>query len=167
MQTAAAALEFARSVHEPDFIAHPEEVAALLRDAAAPEHLVAAGALHDTIEKAGVTPAELRERFGERVASLVCAVSEDPRIEDYCDRKDALRAQAAAAGRDAQLLFAADKVSKVRELRRKPASEDLDRERRIEHYRGSLAMLEERLPDAALTRQLRRELAAYPVPVRR
>jgi hypothetical protein len=68
-------------------------------------------------------------------------------------------------------LFAADKLSKLRELRRetemdqdgnrtaRPAREL--RARRLRHYQRSLAMLEERLPRSPLVRDLRDELAAY------
>jgi GTP diphosphokinase / guanosine-3',5'-bis(diphosphate) 3'-diphosphatase len=48
----------------PPFIVHPLGVATLLYHADAPDHLIAAGAIHDLIEKTGVSPSELRERFG-------------------------------------------------------------------------------------------------------
>ena len=99
------------------FILHPLEVASLLFDAGAPDHLIAAGVLHDTIEKTHVVASDLRERFGSRVAALVLAVSEDESITGYVQRKAALREQVARAGEEALMLFAADKLSKVRELR--------------------------------------------------
>ena len=46
----------------------------------------------------------------------MAAVTEDEHISGYATRKAALRRQAEAAGTDALLVFAADKVSKVREL---------------------------------------------------
>jgi (p)ppGpp synthase/HD superfamily hydrolase len=79
--------------------------------------VVAAGVLHDVLEKTAVTTRELDARFGAAVAGLVRAVTEDKRIEGYEARKGALRQQVAAAGPEALMLFAADKVSKVRELR--------------------------------------------------
>ena len=51
----------------------------LLYRAGATDHVIAAGVLHDTIEKAGADIAELRRRFGTRTAALVAAVSEDSR----------------------------------------------------------------------------------------
>jgi hypothetical protein len=122
------------------------------------------------VEKADVTAAELRERFGPRVTALVLAVSDDGRIVGYGERKAALRRQVADAGEDALALFAADKLSKLRELRRETAADARDsvtpgrvrklRARRLRHYRRSLALLEERLPRSPLVRQLREELHA-------
>lgn len=137
------------------FIEHPLEVAELLYRAGAPDHVVAAGVLHDTIEKAGADPAELRERFGPGTAELVVAVSEDPGIPTYARRKAALRDQVAGAGREALMVFAADKISKVREL-------SLNRttrvpKRRMTHYRRCLELLERLLPDSPLVTQLRAE----------
>jgi hypothetical protein len=53
----------------------------------------------------------------------VLAVSDDDRIMGYRERKAALRRQVADAGEDALALFAADKVSKLRERRRETAAD--------------------------------------------
>ncbi len=151
------------------FIAHPLEVAALLDEAGAPDHVIAAGALHDLIEKTDVTAGGLEERFGPRIAGLVLAVTDDARIERYAARKAALRRQVARCGDEALALFAADKLSKLRELGRESAadagrprgaSREL-RARRLRHYLRSLALLEERLPGSSLVRKLRRELRRF------
>src|SRR5437764_5021546 len=126
---ARAALQYASVVHagqsrEADgapFIAHPQEVAALLYGSGARDEIIAAGALHDVIEKTPATGFDLRRRFGSEIAALVLAVSEDTRVRGYARRKAALREQVAAAGADAMTVFAADKVSKARELRLAPA----------------------------------------------
>jgi (p)ppGpp synthase/HD superfamily hydrolase len=151
------------------FILHPLEVARLLEGIGAPDHLVTAGILHDVIEKTDTTASELQERFGGRIAALVVAVSDDGRIEGYGRRKAALRRQVAAAGEEALTLFAADKVSKLRELRREsdgapngvPSLRRERRGRRVTHYLRSLALLEERLSSSRLVEQLREELDAY------
>jgi HD domain-containing protein len=149
------------------FILHPSEVASLLHDTGAPGHLVAAGVLHDVIEKTAATAEDLRLRFGPRITRLVLAVTDDERITRYGARKAALRAQVAREGEEALALFAADKLSKVRELRREasraPATPGAGRQlrvRRLNHYRRSLAVLEERLPTNALVIALRDELGA-------
>jgi hypothetical protein len=100
----------------------------------------------------------------------VLAVSVDDHIARYTTRKAALRRQVAGAGNEALTLFAADKLSKARELRREttvdPAARDTPgqvrqlRARRLKHYHRSLALLEERLPESPLVRDLREELAA-------
>ena len=126
---------------------------------------MAAGLLHDAIEDTDATAADLHERFGERVATLVAQLSDDPAVEDRVERKRRLREQVAAAGRDAQAIYAADKVAKARELRatvtRDPrALLDPTVRARLEHYAKSLEMLEQTAPDLALVRQLRFELWA-------
>jgi len=151
------------------FILHPLEVATLLHHAGAPDHLIAAGAMHDLIEKTGVSASDLRERFGPRITELVLAVSDDDHIAGYAKRKAALRRHVSRAGDEALNLFAADKLSKVRELRREAAVDSEDsamprtvRElpaRRLKHYHRSLALLEERLPESRLVRELRDEFA--------
>jgi len=165
-----AALDYAAALHRGQlrkidgapFISHPREVAELLHGAGAPDHLSAAGALHDVIEKTPATAADLRRRFGGRVASLVSAVSEDERIASYGERKAALRAQVAAAGDEALMLFAADKISKARELRHKPLRgvgiTNRERSRRLAQYGRALTLLRERLPDSPLVKALADEL---------
>lgn len=143
-------------------VLHPLEVGDLLDDAGYEDELVAAGILHEVIEDTDADRRELERRFGEQVAALVEALSDDPSIDDPRERRAALRAQVAAAGPAAAAVFAADKVSKARELRIKAARAPLSGEDRIklEHYEQSLAMLERAIPGAELLELLRRELAA-------
>jgi (p)ppGpp synthase/HD superfamily hydrolase len=145
------------------FVLHPIEVAT---DVGAPDHVVAAGALHDTIEKTDVVAGDLRERFGARITMLVIALTEDPEIPGYSARKAALRDQVQAAGNEALMVFAADKVSKARELRmavvRAPAGGVLRRGskayRKLTHYRHCAELLDQRLPDSPLVHSLHHEL---------
>lgn len=146
-----------RKIDGAPFIEHPLEVAWLLYEQGAPDHVIAAGILHDTIEKTGAEVGELRRRFGARVTRLVLALSEDPAIPTYARRKAALRAQVDAAGAEALMVFAADKISKVRELRFASSPAKLPR-RRLTHYRRCLELLERRLSDSPLVMQLRAEL---------
>jgi HD domain len=173
-----AAIAYAEQMHAGQrrgdgapFVRHPLEVAALLHNAGAPDHLIAAGALHDLLEKTTVSATDLEQRFGSRIVRLVLAVSDDDRIAGYAKRKAALRQQVAGAGDEALALFAADKLSKLRELRRESELDhggdgtpgrvrDL-RARRLRHYQRSLVLLEERLPKSSLVRDLRDELRVF------
>jgi (p)ppGpp synthase/HD superfamily hydrolase len=158
-----------RTADGAPFILHVLEVGSLLDHAGAPDHVVVAGILHDTLEKTATDSSELRRRFGPEVAKLVIAVSEDKRIPRYQARKAALRRQVAAAGRDALTLFAADKVSKARELQLEASIERIPRrarERRLGHYRQCLKMLQRNLPGSPLVAQLRAELDQLLVPSR-
>jgi (p)ppGpp synthase/HD superfamily hydrolase len=149
-----------KSDGEP-FMLHPQEVAALLYSAGCPDAVIAAGLLHDTVERTSVTVSDIDERFGPQVAGLVAAVTEDPAIESYRERKSALRRRATEAGPDAAVLFAADKISKVRQYRTHVAHAhggEPPRPRRLHHYTESLRLLETSIPMHPLVRQLRREL---------
>jgi HD domain-containing protein len=159
-----------RASDEAPFMAHPQEVAALLEEAGATDELVAAGVLHDTVERTPTTLGEIDDRFGSGVADLVGAVTEDPGIRSYSRRKAALREQAVHAGEPAAALFAADKVSKVREYReqlgRVADGGAPPRPRRLSHYTASLLDLERVIPSHPLVTELRIELEQLtPVPV--
>jgi (p)ppGpp synthase/HD superfamily hydrolase len=126
---------------------------------------VSAGLLHDVVENTDVGVDDVRRRFGDRIAGIVAAVSEDDEIADYRARKAALREQVAAAGRDAQAVFAADKIAKARELRAQAARaeaslDDPKLRQRLEHYEESLHMLEDRASDLQMVDQLAFELWA-------
>jgi (p)ppGpp synthase/HD superfamily hydrolase len=169
------AIPFARDLHrtqrrasdDAPFILHPLEVASLLYNCGAPDRVIAAGVLHDVIEDTSAVIEEIRLRFGGQIAGLVASVTEDPTIESLRDRQAALREQIRRAGEDAAMIFAADKLTKVRELRTRvtqfqqaedPIPSEL--EVKLEHYRASLGMLEEAIADQPLVRQLRFELEA-------
>lgn len=166
----AAALDFAERAHAGQtrdadgaaFIEHPLEVAILLHESGAPDDVVAAGVLHDTLEKSDAAASDMRPRFGDRITDLVLAVTEDDRISDFATRKSALLEQVARSGDEALMVFAADKVSKVRELRlgalHSRAGGGRSYARYLAHYRDCLRMLEARMPSSRLVSMLRSEL---------
>jgi (p)ppGpp synthase/HD superfamily hydrolase len=151
-----------RDLDDLPFVTHPVEVACLLHEAGYSDEVVAAGVLHDVLEDTDAEPEELEARFGRRVADLVDAVSDDPSIEDQAERKAALRRQVADAGECAAVVFAADKVSKARELRLRISRGRFARgdDGKIAHYQASFEMLRELIPDHDLVAQLRLELEA-------
>jgi guanosine-3',5'-bis(diphosphate) 3'-pyrophosphohydrolase len=147
------------------YFSHPVEVAGILAEMRLDTASIVTGLLHDTIEDTDADVDDVRERFGDRVARVVAAVTEDPAIPDYHDRKAALRAQVAAAGADAHAVFAADKLVKARELRAHAAREPgalgaPALRRRLEHYEQCLAMLRTVAPDMPMVHQLAFELWA-------
>ena len=141
---------------------HPLEVARLLHEAGYSDDVVAAGVLHDVLEDTDAERADLDARFGTAVTWLVTAVSHDPSIEDAAERKASLRRQVAEAGERAAAIFAADKVSKARELRLRIGRGDFGEADRakIEHYEQSYTMLAELIPGHDLVDRLRLELQA-------
>lgn len=102
---------------EIPFIDHSLAVAELLAENNYPDVVLAAGLLHDVAEHAEVEPGSLGSRFGEEVVELVEVLTEDPAIPDYEERKKEHRERVAAAGPQAQAIFAADKAANVTVLR--------------------------------------------------
>ena len=167
------AVRWATELHAPQrrdmdrapFVLHPLEVAALLSGRGFDDDVIAAGLLHDVVENSEASVEDVRARFGERTATIVAALTEDDGIEDYDERKAALRDRAAASDREARAVYAADKIAKARELRaqaaRDPAALQGERmQQRLEHYEASLAMLREAGDGHALVDQLAFELWA-------
>jgi (p)ppGpp synthase/HD superfamily hydrolase len=165
-----AAVEFARARHagqrrhadEAPFVLHPIEAASILERSRYPDHVVAAAVLHDVLEDTDATRSDLEERFGPEIAELVATVSDDPSIADPEARKDDVRERVRRAGGYAQAVYAADKISKVRELRlmiARAGDPDSIAVRR-ERYWTALEMLEETLPGSRLVELLRFELEA-------
>ena len=132
-----------REIDDAPFIEHPIEVGCLLRGGGQPDEVIAAGLLHDVLEKTGTTRGELQRRFGACIAELVESVSDDPSIDDYESRKRELRDRVAHAGSDTVAIFAADKISKVRELTLLPTSrlDETTTRAKLAHYRASHKML--------------------------
>ncbi len=160
------------------FIEHPLEVAGLLRGAGCSDVVVVAGLLHDVLETTAVSADELTACFGADVVALVRAVSDDGRVGSFRDRKQRLREQVRRTGGDAAVLFAADKIAKVREINAAAARDGSDataarrghaesrreqhRRLQLEHYHESLDMLRNVAPHHPLVRRLADELAGVP-----
>jgi hypothetical protein len=99
------------------FIDHPVAVAELLCGERQGDEVIAAALLHDVIEKSETDLGAVRERFGEIVAALVAAMTEDASISSYEDRKEEHRRRVAEADPAALAIFAADKLTNVTMLR--------------------------------------------------
>lgn len=151
-----------RDLDDLPFVTHPMEVACLLHDAGYEDEVVAAGVLHDVLEDTDANHDELADRFGPRVADLVEAVTDDPSIADDDERRAALRRKVAEAGECAAVVFAADKVSKARELRLRLSRGRFGRadDGKLAHYEASLAMLSDLIPGHHFVDELRMELEA-------
>jgi (p)ppGpp synthase/HD superfamily hydrolase len=121
------ALEMAEAAHAGQtrngsggmaYIHHPVAVAELLAQHGFGEQTIAAALLHDVVEDSEASVEDVAASFGELVARLVAALTEDESIEPFERRKEEHRRQVEAAGGDAPAIYAADKLSNVRVLRR-------------------------------------------------
>lgn len=103
---------------EPYFV-HLMESAGIARTLTSDEEVVAAALLHDVIEDTGFGYEDLEHEFGNRIAELVQAVSED-KMRDrspedtWYERKAAAIAKLATAERDVKIIVLADKLSNIR-----------------------------------------------------
>jgi (p)ppGpp synthase/HD superfamily hydrolase len=149
------------------YLGHVMAVAQMLRDAGYSDEVVAAGLLHDVIERSETSLFEIRARFGPQVARLVRAMTEPAGIEPFAARKAAHRAQVMRAGAEAQAIFAADKVANATTLRSAIDSDGEDAVRRrvgprfddkLDHYQATLELLEQRRPAPPFLESLQNEL---------
>jgi len=102
------------------YLSHLMSVAALVLEAGGDEDQAIAALLHDVVEDCGGEPvlAEVRQRFGERVAGIVQGCSDaytipkPPWKQRKLDYLESLR----RAGDDVRLVSAADKLHNVRTI---------------------------------------------------
>ena len=105
------------------YIVHPMEAMEIVATMTPDQELLAAAALHDTVEDTDVTVEQIRAEFGERIASLVAAESdafvEGVSDEDsWHDRKKAAIERLAKAPHDAKIVALGDKLSNMRAIAR-------------------------------------------------
>lgn len=140
-----AAAGFAAAVHsghrrkgatQEPYINHPLEVARILAEHGAPESVILAGLLHDTVEDSAgdaepVTLEGLAARFGVEVAALVAEVSDDTDLAK--ELRKAIQVKAAPKKSDgAKLVALADKISNLRAIMHAPPA-SWDHARRVEY----------------------------------
>lgn len=106
-----------QKVNGRPYVEHPIRVATDVTEAGFEPEVVAAALLHDIVEDSDVTVDDLRERFGDRVAALVEAMTDEAEVEPFERRKRLHRERVVAAGPEAGAIFAADKLNNVRALR--------------------------------------------------
>lgn len=89
MELVSKAITFAVAAHDgmrrkksnAPYILHPMEAAVIVGTMTEDQHLIAAAALHDVVEDAGVTLDEVEAQFGARVRELVESETENKREE--------------------------------------------------------------------------------------
>jgi len=143
------------------YIVHPMEAVEIVATITPDQELLAAAALHDTIEDTDVTVEQIREAFGERVAALVHAESDqingelfngENEEETWHARKQAAIDRLAAASHDAKIVAMGDKLSNMRAIWRDYQTKGdalwtifhvKDKASHEWHYRGLAASLSE------------------------
>lgn len=95
------------------FIDHPARVARIAAAAGGDDVAVAAAYLHDAIEHADVTRAEIDAACGAEVGALVEALTKDDAIEDRIARRTEHRSRVVAGDRRARLVWLADRQAGI------------------------------------------------------
>jgi len=172
------ALEQARSDHAGQvrngsggmpYVEHPMTVAARLAEEGFRDEVLAAALLHDVVEDSETPLDELREKFGEEVAGLVGALTDDEAIDSYRERKAEHRERVAAAADEAMAIYGADKLTNVVTLRAAYEAEgDKVREEfkvpvelKTEIWEADLALLREKAPELPFLDDLEAELTRF------
>lgn len=104
------------------YIVHPMEAMEIVATITPDQEMLAAAALHDTVEDTDVTFEQIKAEFGERVARLVHSESDVVIEGAECDtwraRKQAAIDRLAAAPHDAKIVALGDKLSNMRAIYR-------------------------------------------------
>ena len=139
------------------YIVHPMEAVSIVATITSDQELLAAAALHDTVEDTDITVDEIRSEFGERIANLVAAESDQfqegvSEEKSWHGRKQAAIDRLSGASRDAKIVALGDKLSNMRAIARDYAVQGdalwnlfhvTDRSEHEWHYRGLADALRE------------------------
>jgi (p)ppGpp synthase/HD superfamily hydrolase len=170
-----AALEKAKVAHDGQvrngsggmpYVEHPVRVAALLDEHGHGDEVLAAALLHDVVEESETTLEELREQFGNEVAGMVGALTDDESVDSYRERKAEHRERVAAAGPGAHAIYGADKLTNARTLRAAYEAEGeavrgefkVPIELKTEIWEADLELLREKAPELPFLDELEAEL---------
>lgn len=105
------------------YIVHPMEAMEIVATMTPDQELLAAAALHDTVEDTDVTVEDIRQNFGERIANLVASESDEmpadqSEEESWHARKQAAIDRLSRAPKDAKIVALGDKLSNMRAIAR-------------------------------------------------
>jgi (p)ppGpp synthase/HD superfamily hydrolase len=130
---------------------HAQAVADILRDAGYDQRVQVAGLLHDVVEDTPRGIDDVRDGFGETIAEMVQALTEDDSIPNYAQRKRALRAQVIGAGTTVMDIALADKIASLQHAR---ITATRVRRRKLAHYEATLQLAAAAGADEALCRRV-------------
>ena len=139
------------------YIVHPLEAVEIVATMTKDQELLAAAALHDTVEDTDVTLEQIQELFGSRIAALVADESEEmpagiSEEESWHARKQAAIDRLSRASHDAKIVAMGDKLSNMRAIARDYAVQgdalwnifhNKDPKEHEWHYRGLAQALSE------------------------
>jgi len=131
MGTLESAIKYATDKHagmvrkgtQSPFIVHPLEALAIAASMTDEVDVLAATVLHDVVEDTPVTIENIEAEFGNRIAMLVAAESEDkmsdiPSKDSWQIRKQATIDKLCTASREEKIIVLSDKLSNIRAIHR-------------------------------------------------
>ena len=113
-----------RRKNSAPYVVHPMEAAAIVGTLTDSQEVIAAAALHDVVEDAGISIEEIGEKFGERVMALVASETENkrenlPPEQTWRIRKEeSLEKLRNTDDVDVLILWMGDKLSNIRAIYR-------------------------------------------------
>lgn len=106
-----------KSDPEKPMIVHPINVGQILKQYEFDENVVAAGYLHDVVEDTSYELIDIKNNFGEDIASLVCGASEPDKSLSWEERKKHTIEQTKKLDFRHKAVICADKISNLEDLR--------------------------------------------------
>lgn len=105
------------------YIVHPLEAVEIVATITPDQELLAAAALHDTVEDTDVTIDDIRQEFGDRIADIVFSESDQfadgiSEEDSWHDRKKTAIERLKNASYDAKIVAMGDKLSNMRAIQR-------------------------------------------------
>ena len=152
-----------RKKSDAPYILHPMEAAVIVGTMTEDQNMIAAAALHDVVEDAGISMDEIGEKFGQRVRELVASETEDKRAdlppEDTwrIRKEESLNVLKNTDDMGVLMVWLGDKLANMRSIYRDWKTEgdamwerfnQKDKNEQAGYYR-SIAKLTERLADTA------------------
>jgi (p)ppGpp synthase/HD superfamily hydrolase len=138
---------------------HAQAVADILRNAGYDQRVQVVGLLHDVVEDTPRSIQDVRDGFGDPIAAMVQALTEDDSIRNYAQRKRALRAQVIGAGTTVMDIALADKIASLQHAR---ITATRVRRRKLAHYDATLQLAVTAGADQALCRRVAELLEPSP-----
>ena len=105
-----------KAEREKPYIVHPIDVANILEEYGCSDNVISAGLLHDILEDTSYDFEILKNEFGEEIANLVNAATEQNKVSSWEERKKATIDKIKNMTLEEKLVLCADKISNLEDM---------------------------------------------------
>ncbi len=105
-----------KAEREKPYIVHPIDVANILKEYGCSDNIIAAGLLHDILEDTLYDFEFIKKEFGEEIANLVNAATEQNKDSSWEERKKATIDKIKNMTLEEKLVLCADKISNLEDM---------------------------------------------------